>query len=76
MQEIGAIQLVKTGEDAVATYYRTYLSVADGLDACGPNIVPKKLSSKHAALVISQHGGGFPEMATFHGGTNYKDRDS
>ena len=65
-----------TGEDAVATYYRTYLSFADGLDAYGLNIVPKKTGLKHAPLVISQHGGGFPEMAAFHGGTNYKDRAS
>lgn len=75
MKVSGSLQLEKAGEDALATYYRTYLAVGDGLDAYGLYIVPKKLTSKRAPLVISQHGGGgFPEMATFHGGTNYKDQ--
>lgn len=75
MKVSGSQQLVKTGEDPVATYYRSYLPVGDGLDAYGLYIVPKKLAAKRAPLVISKHGGGgFPEMATFHGGTNYKDQ--
>ncbi len=75
MKVSGSLKLEKTGEDAVATYYRSYLAVGDGLDAYGLYIVPKKLAAKRAPLVISKHGGGgFPEMATFHGGTNYKDQ--
>jgi dienelactone hydrolase len=75
MKSSGGLRLDKTGEDAVATYYRSYLKVGEGLEAYGLYIVPKKLAAKRAPLVISQHGGGgFPEMATYNGGTNYKDQ--
>ncbi|MBM3761307.1 MAG: hypothetical protein FJW36_13795 [Acidobacteria bacterium] len=71
----GPLRLVKSGEDTVATYYRTFLPVANNLDAYGLYIVPKKLAARRTPLVISKHGGGgFPEMATFNGGTNYKDQ--
>jgi len=75
MKANGPLRLEKTGEDSIATYYRTYLPVSENLDAYGLYIVPKKLAAKRAPLVISKHGGGgFPEMATFNGGTNYKDQ--
>ncbi|WP_051669565.1 alpha/beta hydrolase family protein [Bryobacter aggregatus] len=69
------LRLEKSGEDAVATYYRSYLTVAPGMDAYGLYIVPKKRVARRAPLVISQHGGGgTPEMATYNGGTNYHDQ--
>ena len=75
MKTQGALRLEKSGEDSVATYYRSYLTVADGLEAYGLYIVPKKPLAKRAPLVISQHGGGgTPEMATFNGASNYHDQ--
>ncbi len=75
MKAQGVLRLEKTGEDSVATYYRSYLTVADGMEAYGLYIVPKKPAAKRAPLVISQHGGGgTPEMATYNGGTNYHDQ--
>lgn len=71
----GPLRLSKAGEDSIATYYRAFLPVASNLDAYGLYIVPRKLVARRAPLVISKHGGGgFPEMATFNGGTNYKDQ--
>jgi dienelactone hydrolase len=60
-------------QDAAATYYRCYVSVAPGMEAYGLYLVPRKARFP-APLVIAQHGGGgFPELATFQGGGNYKD---
>lgn len=71
----GPLRLERTAEDSVATYYRLFLPVSHQMEAYGLYIVPKKLAARKAPLVISQHGGGgFPEMATFNGGTNYKDQ--
>ncbi len=51
---------------------------APSLKAIGPLRIEKSGEdsiAKRAPLVISQHGGGgTPEMATFNGGTNYKDQ--
>ncbi len=75
LRATGPLRLEKTGEDAIATYHRAWLPLSGGMDAYGLYILPKKPLAKRAPLVISQHGGGgFPEMATFHGGTNYKDQ--
>jgi dienelactone hydrolase len=75
MKVRGAMRIEKSGEDDVATYYRTWLPVGEGLEAYGLFIVPKRLVRTPAPLVISQHGGGgFPEMATYRGGSNYKDQ--
>lgn len=75
MKAKGTLRLEKSGEDTIATYYRSYLTVGDGLEAYGLYIVPKKPAAKRAPLVISQHGGGgTPEMATYNGGTNYHDQ--
>jgi dienelactone hydrolase len=64
----------KVGEDDVATYYRCYIHVTSQMETYGLYIVPKK-AKLPAPLVVSQHGGGgTPEMATFHGGTNYHDQ--
>jgi dienelactone hydrolase len=69
----GKPRLEKTGEDALATYYRCWIKVAPDLDQYGLYIVPKGLR-RSAPLVISKHGGGgTPEMATFQGGSNYHD---
>jgi dienelactone hydrolase len=71
----GPLRLERTGEDAVATYYRLFLPVSHQMDAYGLYIVPKKLAARRAPLVISQHGGGgTPESATFNGASNYKDQ--
>jgi dienelactone hydrolase len=64
----------KAGEDSVATYYRCFIRVTPQMETYGLYIVPKNVKLP-APLVISQHGGGgTPEMATFHGGTNYHDQ--
>jgi dienelactone hydrolase len=63
----------KVGDDAVATYYHCFIRVTKEMETYGLYIVPKNVKLP-APLVISQHGGGgTPEMATFHGGTNYHD---
>lgn len=79
LQAKGPLRLEKTGEDDTAVYHRTWLPLTGGkgetLEAYGLYIVPKKPLAKRTPLVISQHGGGgFPEMATYNGGTNYKDQ--
>ncbi len=75
LQAAGPQRLEKTGEDNVAVYHRAFLPLTGGMEAYGLYIVPKKPLAKRAPLVISQHGGGgFPEMATFRGGSNYKDQ--
>jgi dienelactone hydrolase len=64
----------KIGEDATATYYRCFIRVTPEMETYGLYLVPKNVKLP-APLVISQHGGGgTPEMATFHGGTNYHDQ--
>ncbi len=61
----------RIGEDAVGTYYRASIPVLPGVHAVGLYIVPKGLKGR-APLVISMHGGGgSPEVALFHGGSNY-----
>jgi dienelactone hydrolase len=75
LRATGPLRLERTGEDESAVYHRAWLPLSGGMDAYGLYIVPKKPLAKRAPLVISQHGGGgFPEMATFYGGTNYKDQ--
>src|SRR5580704_11533748 len=64
----------KVGEDSTATYYRCFIRVTPQMETYGLYVVPKHVKLP-APLVISQHGGGgTPEMATFHGGTNYHDQ--
>ena len=68
-----SMRIERIGEDSIATYHRTYLEVAPGMDAYGLYLVPKNAKFP-APLVISQHGGGgTPEMALFKGGSNYHD---
>lgn len=75
LKPTGPLRLEKSGEDATATYYRTWLPLTEGEEVYGLYIIPKKPIAKRAPLVISKHGGGgFPEMATFNGGANYKDQ--
>ncbi len=75
LRAAGPLRLEKTGEDAAATYHRAFLPMSGGLEAYGLYIVPKTAGKKPAPLVISQHGGGgFPEMAAYNGGANYKDQ--
>jgi dienelactone hydrolase len=75
LKAAGPLRLEKSGEDAIATYYRSWLPITEGEEVYGLYVVPKKPIAKRAPLVISKHGGGgFPEMATFNGGTNYKDQ--
>ncbi|HWE02625.1 MAG TPA: dienelactone hydrolase family protein [Tepidisphaeraceae bacterium] len=63
----------RIGEDGIGTYYRASIAILPGVHAEGIYIVPKGLKGK-APLVISMHGGGgSPEVALFHGGSNYHD---
>lgn len=69
----GKPRLEKSGEDEIATYYRSWIEVGPGLEVYGLYLVPKKVKLP-APLIIAKHGGGgFPEMALFKGGANYKD---
>jgi len=69
----GSARFVKVGEDGVANYFRCYVRVTPQMDTYGLYIVPKK-AVRPAPLVIAMHGGGgFPELATFQGGSNYHD---
>lgn len=71
----GAYQerMEKIGEDAIATYYRAWVPVAPDMDVYGLYLVPKNVKLP-APLVIAKHGGGgYPELAIFKGGGNYKD---
>ena len=69
-----APRIEKIGEDMVGTYHRMWIEVAPGVETYGLYIVPKNVKLP-APLVISLHGGGgIPEGALFHGGTNYHDQ--
>lgn len=67
-------RIEKIGEDGIGTYHRIWIAVAPGMETYGLYIVPKNVTLP-APLVISLHGGGgIPEGALFHGGTNYHDQ--
>ena len=69
----GTARFVKVGEDGVANYFRCYIRVTPEMETYGLYLVPKKAASP-APLVVALHGGGgFPELATFQGGSNYHD---
>jgi imidazolonepropionase-like amidohydrolase/dienelactone hydrolase len=69
----GPERIQRIGEDAIATYYRAWVPVAPGMDVYGLYLVPKN-TKLPAPLVIAKHGGGgYPELAIFKGGGNYKD---
>jgi len=73
-EKAGTPRVEKSGEDEIGTYYRMWIPVAPGLETYGLYIVPKKVKLP-APLVISLHGGGgTPEGALFHGGSNYHDQ--
>ena len=63
------------GEDSIGTYFRTMIPILPGVHAEGIYIVPRSLDeNEKASLVIAMHGGGgSPEVALFHGGSNYHD---
>ena len=66
-------RMEKFGEDSIATYYRAWVPVAPDMDVYGLYLVPKNVNLP-APLVIAKHGGGgYPELAIFKGGGNYKD---
>lgn len=63
----------KMGEDAIGIYYRARIPVLPAVHAEGIYIVPKGAKGR-VPLVIAMHGGGgSPEVALFHGGSNYHD---
>jgi len=69
-----APRITKIGEDEIGVYHRIWISVAPGMETYGLYIVPKNVKLP-APLVISLHGGGgIPEGALFHGGSNYHDQ--
>ena len=63
------------GEDSIGIYSRVMIPILPGVHAEGIYIIPKSLKpGDKAPLVISMHGGGgSPEVALFHGGSNYND---
>jgi len=70
----GTPRMVRAGGDVNGTYYRAWIPVAPGMETYGLYIVPKRVTLP-APLVISLHGGGgTPESALFHGGSNYHDQ--
>ncbi len=70
-----AATITQIGEDSLGTYYRAMIPILPGVHAEGIYIVPKSLKpGEKAPLVIAMHGGGgSPEVALFHGGSNYHD---
>ncbi len=63
----------RLGEDGLGTYYRATIPILPGVHSVGLYIVPKGIKGR-VPLIISMHGGGgSPEVATFHGGSNYHD---
>ena len=61
------------GEDSIGVYYRATIPILPAIHAEGIYIIPKGLTAK-APLIIAMHGGGgSPEIALFHGGSNYHD---
>ncbi len=69
-----APRIVKVSEDDIGVYHRVWIHVAPGVETYGLYIVPKNVKLP-APLVISLHGGGgIPESALFHGGSNYHDQ--
>ena len=69
-----APSITKIGEDEIGVYLRIWIAVAPGMETYGLYIVPKNVKLP-APLVISLHGGGgIPEGALFHGGSNYHDQ--
>ncbi len=68
------LRLEKIASDSIATYYRAYTELGDILEGYGLYIVPHGPPGGPYPLVIAQHGGGgSPELALFHGGSNYHD---
>ncbi len=64
---------VQMGEDELGTYFRVQIPILPGVHAEGIYITPKLVKGR-VPLVISMHGGGgSPEVALFHGGSNYHD---
>ncbi len=63
----------KIGEDDLGIYYRAQIPILAGVHSEGIYIVPKHVKGR-VPLIISMHGGGgSPEVALFHGGSNYHD---
>jgi dienelactone hydrolase len=63
----------RIGEDAIGIYYRVRIPVLPGVHSVGIYIEPKQRVGR-VPLIISMHGGGgSPEIALFHGGSNYHD---
>lgn len=70
---VEAATFTKLGEDGIGIYYRVKIPVLPSVHAEGIYIVPQGAKGK-VPLVISMHGGGgSPEVALFHGGSNYHD---
>ena len=65
----------KIGEDSIGTYFRVMIPILPKIHAEGIYIVPKSpKANDKVPLVIAMHGGGgSPEVALFHGGSNYHD---
>lgn len=63
----------QVGRDGIAIYHRLSVAVLPGVELYGLYLVPSDAEGPRP-LVIAQHGGGgFPELALYHGGANYHD---
>ena len=71
---IAQARFQRVGDDHVGTYYRVHIPIAaGGVNAYGLYILPKSwVPGRKVPLVLAVHGGGgSPEGALFHGGSNY-----
>jgi dienelactone hydrolase len=69
----GPARFEPMGEDEIGVYWRTFIPILPGVQATGIYIVPKQRLGP-VPLIVAQHGGaGSPDLALFHGGSNYHD---
>lgn len=65
--------LVKIGEDGIGIYYRVQIAILPAVRAEGIYITPKGVTGPRPLVIAMHGGGGSPELALFHGGSNYHD---
>lgn len=64
---------VQIGEDGIGIYYRVQIAILPAVHAEGIYIVPKGTDGPRPLVIAMHGGGGSPELALFHGGSNYHD---
>jgi len=68
-----SVRMEKVGEDATATYSRCWIQATPEMETYGLYIVPRRTRAPTPLVIAVHGGGGFPELATFNGGSNYND---